>query len=60
MTATYGSRPIGAALGALVGGTFGAEACLVLAALGFVAQAWVIARSPVPHLARQPEAVAQG
>ncbi len=50
----YGARPIGAALGALVGGLFGAEICLVVAACGFVLQAVVILMSPAVRLARQP------
>jgi predicted MFS family arabinose efflux permease len=54
MTAT-GGRPIGAALGALVGGLAGAETCLIVAALGFLLQALVILVSPVRGLARQPE-----
>jgi predicted MFS family arabinose efflux permease len=50
----YGARPAGAALGALVGGLYGAETCLVLAALGFLVQALVILASPVRALAQQP------
>jgi predicted MFS family arabinose efflux permease len=50
----YGSRPIGSALGAVVGGFYGAETCLVAAAGLFAVQALVIAASPVPRLARQP------
>jgi hypothetical protein len=46
---------LGAAIGAIVGGLLGAEACLVVAAAGFALQAAVILRSPVPALARQPE-----
>ena len=57
VTATSGSRPIGAAIGALVGATYGAETCLVVAALGFLVQAGLILTSPIPHLARQPEVV---
>jgi predicted MFS family arabinose efflux permease len=53
--ATYGSRPLGAALGALVGGLYGAETGLVVAAAGFLIQAVVILVSPVRHLARQAE-----
>jgi predicted MFS family arabinose efflux permease len=53
--ATYGSRPLGAALGALVGGLHGAEAGLVVAAAGFLVQAAVILLSPVRRLARQAE-----
>lgn len=50
----YGARPAGAALGALVGGVYGAEACLIVAALGFLIQAVVIMTSPVLELAQQP------
>ena len=57
MTAT-GARPIGAALGGLLGALYGADVCLVVAALGFGAQAAVILLSPVLQLERQPEMVA--
>jgi predicted MFS family arabinose efflux permease len=50
----YGSRPVGAAIGAFVGGYYGAEACLVVAAIGFLIQAVVILTSPVVCLAQQP------
>ncbi|HXH84791.1 MAG TPA: MFS transporter, partial [Candidatus Tectomicrobia bacterium] len=53
-TTATGARPLGAALGALVGARYGAEACLVVAAVGFVAQAMIILASPVPRLANQP------
>jgi predicted MFS family arabinose efflux permease len=46
----YGARPLGAAIGAAVGGLFSAEVCLVVAAVGFAAQAAVILSSPVPAL----------
>jgi predicted MFS family arabinose efflux permease len=52
----YSARPLGSAIGALVGGTFGGEACLLLAVAGFAAQALVILVSPAVGLARQPEA----
>jgi predicted MFS family arabinose efflux permease len=52
----YGARPLGAAIGAVVGGIYGAETCLVVAAIFFLIQALVILLSPVPSLARQPEA----
>jgi len=55
--ATYGSRPLGAAVGALVGGLYGAETGLVVAAAGFLIQAVVILASPVRRLARQSEMV---
>ena len=53
--ATYGSRPLGAAIGALVGGLYGAETGLVVAAAGFLIQAVVILASPVRRLAGQPQ-----
>ncbi len=51
----YGARPLGAAIGAVIGGSLGAEACLIVAAAGFSLQAAVILFSPVPALERQPE-----
>jgi predicted MFS family arabinose efflux permease len=54
----YGARPIGAGIGAAVGGTYGAEACLWVAALGFFAQMVVIWLSPAVALSRQPQMVA--
>jgi len=39
---SYGARPVGAALGAIVGGLYGAELCLYLAVAIFGAQALVI------------------
>jgi predicted MFS family arabinose efflux permease len=56
MTAT-GARPIGAALGAILGALYGAELCLIVAALGFAVQAAVILVSPVLKVERQPEMV---
>ena len=41
---------IGAGLGALVGAFSGAEACLIVTAIGFLAQAAVILLSPVMRL----------
>ena len=55
--AMYGSRPLGAAIGALVGGLYGAETALVVAAAGFLIQALVILASPVRRLARHSEMV---
>ena len=52
--ATFGARPIGAAIGGVVGAAFGPAPCLVLAALGFAVQAAVIAASPVPALRAIP------
>jgi len=56
---SYGARPLGSALGAIVGGLFGAEACLYLAVAIFGAQALVILLSPAVSLARQPEMVGE-
>jgi predicted MFS family arabinose efflux permease len=52
---SYGARPLGAGLGALVGGLFGAEACLYLAVAGFAVQTLVILMSQAVGLVRQPE-----
>ncbi len=57
---SYGARPVGAALGAIIGGFYGAEACLYLAVAIFGAQALVILISPAVALARQPEMVGDG
>jgi len=56
-TLSYGARPVGAGLGAIVGGLYGAETCLYLAVAIFAAQALVILMSPAVSLARQPEMV---
>ncbi|WOH47139.1 MFS transporter [Bradyrhizobium sp. sBnM-33] len=56
---SYGARPLGSALGAIVGGLYGAEACLYLAAAIFAAQALVILLSPAVSLTRQPEMVGE-
>jgi predicted MFS family arabinose efflux permease len=57
---SYGARPLGSALGAIVGGLYGAEACLYLAAAIFGVQALVILMSPAVSLARQPDMVGDG
>jgi predicted MFS family arabinose efflux permease len=56
---SYGARPIGSALGAIVGGFYGAEACLYLAVAIFAVQALVILISPAVSLARQPDMVGE-
>jgi predicted MFS family arabinose efflux permease len=56
---SYGARPLGSALGAVIGGLYGAEECLYLAALIFAAQALVILTSPAVALTRQPEMVGE-
>jgi predicted MFS family arabinose efflux permease len=50
-----GSRPLGAALGGLVGATWGEPACLWLALAGFVLQAAVILASALSGLSVLPE-----
>jgi predicted MFS family arabinose efflux permease len=52
---SYGARPLGSALGAIVGGFYSAEACLYLATGIFAVQALVIWLSPAVALDRQPE-----
>jgi len=54
---SYGARPLGSALGAIVGGFWSAEACLYLAAAVFGVQALVIWLSPAVALDRQPAMV---
>ena len=51
----YGARPLGAGMGALVGGLWGAEACLYLAVRCFGLQMSVILMSQAVSLVRQPE-----
>jgi predicted MFS family arabinose efflux permease len=54
---SYGARPFGSALGALIGGLYGAPTCLYLSAAIFAVQALVILMSPAVALTRQPEMV---
>ena len=49
-----GARPVGAALGGLVGATWGEPACLWLALAGFVLQAWIILASSLNGLRGLP------
>ena len=56
---SYGARPLGSALGAIVGGLYGAQTCLYLAVAIFAAQALVILMSPAVALARQPDMVGE-
>ncbi len=60
MTVSAGSRPIGAALGGLIGARFGLEACIVVAAAGFAVQALLVLLSPLPALTQLPKAIAGG
>lgn len=54
MTATFGSRPAGAILSAVVAARFGVEACLMVAAGGFLIQFLVIYSSQVQKLKELP------
>ncbi|AVQ80312.1 MULTISPECIES: MFS transporter [unclassified Variovorax] len=54
LTINTGARPIGAALGGLVGATQGESACLLLALAGFVLQAGIIFASRIATLRRLP------
>ena len=49
-----GARPLGAALGGLVGAQWGAQTCLVVSAIGFALQAVVIVLSAVRKLQSLP------
>jgi len=49
--ATFGARPLGAALGAAIGGAFGARGCLITVAIGFMLQATIFFAARLsPHL----------
>lgn len=52
---SYGARPLGTGIAAVVGGLYHAEACLYLAVAGFAWQALVILNSPAAALQRQPD-----
>jgi predicted MFS family arabinose efflux permease len=56
---SYGARPLGAALGAVFGGIYGAQTCLYLAVAIFAVQALVILISPAVSLTHQPEMVSE-
>jgi predicted MFS family arabinose efflux permease len=56
---SYGARPLGSALGAIIGGLYSAEVCLYVAAAIFAAQALVILISPAVSLSSQPEMVGE-
>ena len=58
LTVNAGARPVGAALGGLVGARWGEAACLWLALAGFMLQALLIVRSQVGGVRRLPETVA--
>ena len=54
LAATYGSRPIGAAIGALLAARFGVDACLWVSSACFVVQFAVIGLSPARRLQALP------
>src|SRR5690606_12216785 len=54
VTATYGARPAGAGLGALLAAHYGTTACLIAMAAGFFIQFAVLVQSPVRSLRSQP------
>lgn len=54
LTVNMGARPIGAAMGGLVGEVWGEPACLWLAFLGFTVQLWIILQSRVSQLQTLP------
>lgn len=55
LTVNAGARPVGAGIGAVVGGLWGETACLWLALAGFVLQAGIILASSMNGLQRLPE-----
>ena len=55
LTVNAGARPVGAAIGAVIGGLWGEPACLWLALAGFVLQAWMILASSMNGLRHLPE-----
>ena len=58
-TVNYGVRPVGAALGGLLGGTLGLRPTLVLAAAGGTAGVLWLLRSPVPAVRELADVAAQ-
>jgi predicted MFS family arabinose efflux permease len=54
----FSARPVGALIGAVIGGLYGGKVCLFAAAAGFGLQAILMLMSPTVRLKRQPEMVA--
>jgi predicted MFS family arabinose efflux permease len=52
---SFGARPVGTGIAAIVGGMYNAEACLYLAVAAFAWQMIVILASPAVSLQRQPD-----
>jgi len=50
----FSARPFGSAIGALIGGLYGAKVCLVAATVGFAIQATWMLMSPTVRLRSQP------
>lgn len=59
MMAGFGARPIGAALGGLVGERYGLDWAILLAGAGFVVQAGIVLMSPIAALRQMPEATSE-
>ncbi|WP_454674368.1 MFS transporter [Achromobacter pestifer] len=57
LTATFGARPIGALIGAVLAARVSLDACLWVSTAGFLVQFLVLFASPVLRLDRQPDAV---
>lgn len=57
LTATFGARPIGALIGAVLAARVSLDACLWVSTAGFLVQFLVLFASPVLRLQRQPDAV---
>lgn len=56
---SYGARPLGTGIAAVIGGLYNAELCLYLAVAFFAWQAGVILTSPTVALERQPDLVGE-
>src|SRR5690606_38620768 len=54
MTATFGTRPLGAAISAMVAARYGVALCLVVASMAFLIQLLLICGSEVPKLRQLP------
>jgi predicted MFS family arabinose efflux permease len=57
MMVGFGARPLGAAMGGLIGEHYGLDWAIMLAGFGFVLQAVIVLGSSIPGLSRLPEAV---
>lgn len=57
LTATFGARPIGALISALLAARVSLDACLWVSTAGFLAQFLVLFASPVLRLRRQPDGI---